>query len=465
MSPVAGSIGNAVAPTTFVPNHLQPSWNIMSEQPQQPISATEQPIPAHWRRNVALFLSGQTISLFGSMIVQYAVMWYVTFETRSGFAVALYAIVAFLPQGIVSIFGGVLADRMNRRILVMAADAIIAAVTLVLALLMLAGITDLWVILLAVAARSLGAGVQTPAVTAMIPQITPGDQLMRVNGIFGTIQSAMALLAPAAAGAVFGIWGIVPVFFIDVVTAVIGIVFLAVVTVPTLAAVAEKTSSYREDLVEGMRYISHHPIVRWLLLVFAIIFLLSVAPSFITPLMVARTFGAEVWMVTVLELAFSIGMILGGVLVSTLLAKRSRMGMIVVSTFAFGVITVALGLSTNLWVFYAFMFLFGLFVPPFSTPFLTLFQETVEPEMQGRVFSYVSIVMALATPIGMLAFGPLADVVEVETLLVVAGVLTIVVFVVALLVPSGRAAVAAGRSADEASARARLDAQAAPEAT
>jgi DHA3 family macrolide efflux protein-like MFS transporter len=433
----------------------------MSE-PQQQTRGQEPPVPANWKRNVALFLSGQTISLFGSMIVQYAVMWYVTFETRSGFAVALYAIVAFLPQGLVSLFGGVLADRMNRRILVMLADGVIAIITLVLALLMLAGITDLWVILLAVAARSLGAGVQTPAVSAMIPQITPADQLMRVNGVFSTVQSAMALLAPAAAGAVFGIWGIVPVFFIDVVTAGIGIGFLALVAVPTLAAVAERTSSYREDLVEGMRYIAHHPIVRWLLIVFAIIFLLSVAPSFITPLMVARTFGAQVWMVTVLELAFSVGMVLGGVLVSTLLAKRSRMAMIVVSTFGFGAFTVALGLSTNLWVFYAFMFLFGLFVPLFATPFMTLFQETVEPEKQGRVFSYVSIVMALATPIGMTAFGPLADVVEVETLLIIAGLLTIAVFVVALLVPSGRAAVAAARQADEASALAKLNAEAAP---
>ena len=84
--------------------------------------APDAPVLEHWKRNVSLFLTGQTVSLFGSMIVQYAVMWYVTFETKSGFAVALYAIAAFLPQGIVSIFGGVLADRINRRILVMIAD-------------------------------------------------------------------------------------------------------------------------------------------------------------------------------------------------------------------------------------------------------------------------------------------------------------------------------------------------------
>ena len=259
-----------------------------------PDSVPTSEVPAHWKRNVTLFLSGQTISLFGSMIVQYAVMWYVTFETKSGFAIALYAIAAFLPQGIVSIFGGVVADRMNRRVLVMLADGSIAAVTLVLALLMLNGITDLWIILLAVAARSIGAGVQTPAVQAMIPQIVPGDQLMRVNGIFGTIQSAMALLAPAAAGAVFGLFGLVPVFFIDVVTAAIGVSFLAFVAVPTLASIAAKTSTYREDLVEGMRYIWGHRVVRWLLGVFAIIFVLTVAPTFIAPLLIARTFGTDV---------------------------------------------------------------------------------------------------------------------------------------------------------------------------
>lgn len=414
------------------------------------MSDTAPAISTGWKKNASLFLAGQTISLFGSMIVQYAVMWYVTLETRSGIAVALYAVAAFLPQGIVSIFGGVLADRVNRRVLVMVADASIATATLALALLMLSGVTELWVIFLAVAVRSIGAGVQTPAVAAMIPQIAPPDQLLRINGIFQTIQSGMALLAPAVAGAVYGIFGLVPVFFIDVVTAVIGIVLLGFVAVPTLAAVAEKTTSYRADLVAGAKYIASHQIVRWLLLVFAIIFLLTVAPSFITPLMVARSFGGEVWMVTVLEIAFSVGMLLGGVLVSTLLAKKSRIALILISSAGFGVFSIALGLSTNLWVFYGFMFGVGLLVPLFSAPFMTIVQESVEPEMHGRVFSYIGIVMALATPIGMSAFGPLADVISVESLLVIAGIAAIVVIGIAVLLPSGRAAIAASRAADAA---------------
>ncbi|TFV84172.1 MFS transporter [Microbacterium sp. dk485] len=412
----------------------------------EPINAADAPaVPERWKSNVTLFLTGQTLSLFGSMIVQYAVMWYVTLETGSGFALALYALAAFGPQGIVSIFGGTLADRMNRRVLVMTADAVIAATTLTLAIIMLLGMTDLWILLLAVGIRSVGAGFQTPAVQAMIPQITPPDQLMRINGMFGTIQSAMALLAPAVAAGVFAVWGIVPTFFLDVVTAVIGIGFLALVRVPSLERMEGGATSYRADLVDGIRYIWGHGVVRWLLLVFAIISLLTVAPSFLTPLLIVRSFGDEPWMLAALEIAFGVGMLLGGALVASVLAKRSRLGLILVSTFGFAVFTVGLGLSPNLWVFYAFMFLFGLVVPWFSAPFMTLIQEVVTPDTHGRVFSYIGIVMALVTPLGTVVFGPFADVISIQAVLVIAGALTVVVMIVAMALPSGRAAMRAAR--------------------
>ncbi len=383
------------------------------------------------------------------MVVQYVVMWWVTLETKSGLAVALYALAAFAPQGVVSIFGGVFADRMNRKRLAIMADAAIATVTLVLAIVMSLGITQMWIILLAVGIRSFGAGVQAPTVQAMIPQIVPTDQLMRVNGMFQTINAGMSLVAPAIAAAIFASFGIVPVFYLDVVTAVVGIGFLLLVPVGTVVRTSATVTSYREDLVEGMRYIWHHQVVRWLLVVFAVVFLLTVAPNFITPLMVAREFGDEEWKLAVLEIAFSVGMMIGGGLVATLLARRSRIGLILVATYAFAVLTVGLGLSPNLWVFYGFMFCFGLVVPMFSTPVTTLMQQIVPSEKHGRVFSYVGIVMALATPIGMVIFGPLADVVRVQTLLIAAGVVTVIVISVAVVVPSGRAAIAAARQTPE----------------
>ncbi|MDL5352551.1 MFS transporter [Microbacterium sp. zg-YB36] len=430
--------------------------------------------PPHWLRHVILFLSGQTASLFGSMLVQYTVFWYLTLTYQRGDIMALAAVFGFLPQAIVSIFGGVWADRHNRKYLIIAADAGIALTTLTLALVMMTGYDGVWLIFLTLAIRSAGAGIQTPAVSALIPQITPMRNLMRVNGINGSIQSAMALLAPAAAGALFAwaatVWGgsaaaLIPIFFIDVVTAVIGIALLALVPVTTVQR-TDTTTGYFADLVEGVRYVTGHAFLRWLLALFAIVFLLTVAPSNLTPLMLVRSFDAgeqqNIVNLAVLEVAFSVGMMLGGIVVASLFARRSRIGMIIASSLVFGLLTLGMGLSPTVWIFFGFMFLVGLAVPFFSTPAFTLLQETVEPERQGRVFGFVGIVMAVAMPLGMAVLGPLADIIAIEVLLIATGILTFVVVGAAVWLPVGRRAVHAAREAsrvsDPAAAAAAADA-------
>jgi DHA3 family macrolide efflux protein-like MFS transporter len=399
-----------------------------------------------WRRDTAIFLTSQTISLFGSMIVQYAIMWHLTLQTKSGSVMALAAVFGFLPQAVVSVFGGVWADRLNRKVLIIGADAMIATATLVLALLMMSGADDLWLVYVALVVRSVGAGVQMPAVSALLPQIVPTDKLMRVNGINGTIQSAMMLVAPAAAAAVYASATIVAVFFVDVVTAVIGIALLSLLAVPRLvrrATTGDARAGYFADLGDGLRYATSHSFVRWLLALYAVVFVLIVAPSYLTPLMIVRTFGIEVWKLTVNEVAFSVGMILGGALLATWGGLKNRVAMIVGSTLVLGSLSVALGLSTHLFVFFGFMFLVGLAVPFFSTTSMTVLQETVEPEMQGRVFGFVGIVMAVAMPVGMAVFGPLADRFTVEAVLVASGVVMSGVIAAAVAMPSGRRAMTA----------------------
>ncbi len=395
-----------------------------------------------WKRDASIFLSGQTVSLFGSMLVQYAIMWHLTLETKSGLVLMLSAVFGMLPQAVVSIFGGVWADRLNRRWLIIGADGAIAVTTVALALFMMAGYTELWLIFLTLAIRSTGAGVQSPAVMALIPQLVPTEHLLRVNGIFQSIQSAMMLIAPAAAAGIYASASIIAIFWVDAVTAVIGIGFLLLIAVPTVRA--EVTTGYFTDLAKGVRYTLGHGFVMWTMTVFAIVFVLTVAPSMLTPLMVVREFGDEVWKLTVNELAFSVGMLVGGVVIAAWGGLKNRVVMVLVSSVLFGVLSIALGLSTDMWVFFAFMLLVGLAVPFFSTPATTLLQERVEPEFQGRVFGFVGVIMATAMPIGMVVFGPLADVVPVQWVLIGAGLVTLVVVGVAAVVPSGRRALAIG---------------------
>ena len=431
----------------------------MTEPGTDAAAAPAAPRP-RWKRDVAAFLGGQTISLFGSMLVQYAVFWYLAIQFQSGVMMMLAALFGFLPQAVISLFGGVWADRHNRKFLIMGADAAIALSTLCLAVIMLAGFSEPWLIFVVLAIRSAGAGIQMPAVSALIPQITPTDQLIRVNGFLASIQSAMALLAPAAAGVIYAAsaastedspMAIVPILFIDVVTAAAAIALLA--TIPVSAVVrtgADAATGYFADLVDGVRYVADHEVVRWLLLLFGIIFVLTVAPGNLIPLLLVRSFPSgeqgNVVNLALFEMAFSLGMVAGGVLVATLASKWDRIKLIAASSLTFGLLSIALGLAPGLLVVFAVMLLVGIVVPFFSTPSMTLLQETVEPERQGRVFGFVGIVMAVAMPAGMLVFGPLADVVPVETILVVTGLATFAVVGLALFLPAGRRAVAAAHA-------------------
>jgi DHA3 family macrolide efflux protein-like MFS transporter len=400
-----------------------------------------------WKKKVAVFLVGQTITTFGSLLVQYALLWHLTLTTKSGVVLALAAVFGFLPQAVVSIFAGVWADRVNRKVMIILSDSTIALATLVLAFFMLSGVDDLWLIFLVMAVRSVGAGIQMPAISALIPQIVPTDKLMRVNGINSSVQSSLLIIGPVAAAGIYSTLSLAAILFVDVVTAVIGLSLLATIAVPTLSrAASDDKPSYFTDLREGLKYIFSNDLVRWVMAIYSIVFLLVVAPSNLSPLMLVRTFGDDVWLLTILELSFGIGMVAGGALMAIFASKMDRLGMMVGTSILFGVLAVVMGFTTNLILFYTLFFLIGLAVPAFSTSSMTLLQETVEPERQGRVFGFVGIVMAVAMPIGMAVLGPLADIVSVEILLIATGAITVLIAVVAVLLPAGKRAIAAAHA-------------------
>jgi DHA3 family macrolide efflux protein-like MFS transporter len=400
-----------------------------------------------WKKRISVFLVGQTITTLGSSLVQYAIMWHLTLTTKSGLILALAAVFGFLPQAIVSVFAGVWADRVNRKMMIIISDSAIALATLGLAFLMLSGVDDLWLIFLVMAVRSVGAGVQMPAISALLPQIVPTDKLMRVNGINSSVQSSLTLIAPLAAAAIYANMSLVGILFIDFVTAVIGLSLLATVAVPTLARASNPDKpSYFADLKEGISYTFTHELVRWVMVVFGVVFLLIVAPSNLSTLMLVRNWGSDVWLLTVLELSFGIGMVIGGGLMALFANKLDRITTIIATSVAFGVLAVVMGFSTNLILFFSLFFFIGVIVPAFSTSAMTLLQETVEPERQGRVFGFVGIVMAVAMPIGMAVLGPLADVVSVESILIGTGAATVVIAAFAALSPSGKRAWAAAHA-------------------
>lgn len=380
----------------------------------------------NWKNSIARFLTAQTISLFGSSLVQYAIVWYITLSTSSGRMLTISTLCGFLPQIVISLFAGVWIDRYDRKKMIMLSDSAIAVSTLLLAMAFLGGHKSVWFLFAALVVRSAGTGIQTPAVNAMIPQIVPQSHLMKVNGINSTLSSMMMFLSPAASGAVLSAAPFEAALLIDVLTAVIGVGITATIRVIPYEKLSRPGNTGLEEMRDGFRYLKENNVIKRLLL-FQIAILFLVSPSaFLTPLMVSRTFGREVWRLTASEMTYSLGMVLGGILIASWGGFKKRMNTTMAAGAFYGLIMIGLG---NAGIFLLYLLLntaIGIASPCYNAPITVTVQEKVSPDMQGRIFSFMQIASSCALPFGMLVFGPLSDLVAVQRLLNIAGVMILV---------------------------------------
>jgi len=387
----------------------------------------------NWKKNTILFLSGQAISLFGSMLVQYAIMWHITIKTQSATTMSFFIIFGILPIFFISPFGGVWADKFNKKIVINISDSITALASLIVAFFFMFGFDSISLLLFCSTIRALGQGAQMPAVSSFIPEIVPQKHLTRVNGINGSIQSFAMIASPMASGVLMTFLPLSAVFFIDVITAAIGIFILAFfvkIAPKSLDAKQDKSNdkskgvNYFNDLKEGIRYIKNHGFILRLICI-SIIFFIAISPSaFLTPLQAARNFGAQVWRLTVIEVAFSGGMMLGGLLIGIWGGLKNKVYSMALACALIGIEVIALGLVNNFVIYTIIMALAGLTVPFYSAPTTAMLQSKVEINYMGRVFSVFSMASSLMMPAGMLIFGPLGDIVSIDSLLIATGAIT-----------------------------------------
>ena len=384
-----------------------------------------------WLKNIILFLSSQTISLFGSSLVQYAIMWHITLTTESGLMMTLFIICGFIPTFLLSPVAGVWADRYNRKILIVLSDGLIAISTLILAILFLMGYDSVWLLFVMAAVRALGTGIQTPAVGAILPQIVPKDKLTKVNGANGSIQAVIMFVSPMVSAALLAMASLEVIFFIDVITAAIAIVtLLAFLKISVHEKAAEKqTTSYFSDFKQGIKYVNGQAFLKRFFLLFAIFLALMAPAAFLTPLQVTRSFGGDVWELTAIEIAFSIGMMAGGAIIATWGGFKNKVKTMAFAGFIMGACTLALGIVPIFWLYLAFMALFGIAMPIFNTPTTVLLQEKIEENYLGRVFGVMGMISTSMMPLGMLIFGPMADFIDIEWLLIGTGIFILILTV------------------------------------
>lgn len=383
--------------------------------------------------NIILFLLSQCITLFGSTLVQMAIVWYVTMQTASGAWVAAFSVCSYLPQFLISFPGGAWADRYPRRLLIAGADGAAAAVTFLL----LAAIPHLSSeslalggFLLASALRSLGAGIQTPAVNAVIPQLAPEGQLMRYNGIHAALQSLVQFAAPAAAGLLLSVSTLESILWIDIFTALAGIGILSRIPLPQKKAIKEipgrtagENASVSSDIRTGVSYAFIHRQIGALLLLYGLFTFFCVPGGFLSGLYVRRRFGDSYWHLSAAELSGFLGMITGGLLVSIRGGNGRKCPARTLRSLLLLLGLSAAGMSTaNTFLPYlVLMFFYGIFMTMIQTSITTLLQEKTEPFIQGRIFGLMGSMYAGFLPLGMAIFGPLSDRVSLNGLIFLSG--------------------------------------------
>lgn len=398
-------------------------------------------VPA-WRRDIVVLLASQSASAFGTALASYGITWYLTLETASGAIVALSIVFGMLPQAMISAAGGVLVDRVPRGRLIVLSQLFVAIPGAALAAALATGFHESWLIFLVLAIRSIGAGIRAPAVAAVIPQMVLGDQLIRVNGTFQTVQSGISILSPVAAAAALAATSITVLLLIDVAMAVVAMALMAVVSLP-LPLVRGGPARLWSDLTEGVSYLRGSHFVRWVFTMSMVVVLLGAAPAYLVPLHIARAFGGDVWMLGGSQIAVSLGMIAAGVIAALLGRRLNLTALLLASPVVFAGALLALALTQSIWVLFVAMFFAGAALTVANGLSLTLVQERVQPAFLGRILGIFGVVL-FAMPAGLIVFGPMVDVVPVQDLFLGAGLTMIIAAAFVVLRPAGLAAAKEG---------------------
>jgi DHA3 family macrolide efflux protein-like MFS transporter len=388
---------------------------------------TKQPLK-QWRLNFALFLGSQFFSGLTSLIVQYSLIWYLTRESGSATIVSLSTLVGILPMALLSPFAGPLVDRFYKKKILIASDATVATFALVLFLssFITGGKFPTWLIFIALFIRAVAQTFQFPTLSAIIPTIVPEGELTRVNGQFSMMQSANNIIAPALGAFLFSVIDIRWLILLDILGAIIGISLILFVKIPHLEFTTTEQLDVWNETREGFNILKANQGMFQLTIIGSFMSLVFMPAVSLYPLMTLSYFGGTVGQAGLIEVVWSVGMLLGGLLISIFGGTKNRIVPMIASCLLMGLtFTVSSFLPENgngFIIFAICNFVAGLAAPYFNTLLMAMIQESFLPEQLGRVFGIMNALMSLAGPIGLIIAGPISDELGVNFAFLIAGI-------------------------------------------
>lgn len=395
-----------------------------------------------WKSQFFTIWTGQAVSLITSAILQMAIILYLTETTGSALILSLASLVGFLPYAVLGPFIGVLVDRYNRKHIMILSDLVIALAAAILALAALSGELPVWLVMVILFVRSVGTAFHTPSLSAVTPLLVPQDMLAKCAGYSQAIQSVSLLLSPALAAFLYMAWNLTAVIALDVAGAVIASLTVAWVKIPGLTKPQQtEPLHFFKEMKEGFLALRSNKglfALLWIGFLFTFIYMPINA---LFPLMSMEHFEGTAFHVSVVEIAFALGMLAGGLALGALGALKNRYLMIAASIALIGLGLAVSGLlpPSGFLLFAASCLVIGFAAPFYAGVQTALVQEKIQPQYLGRVFSLLGSVQGLAMPLGLILSGMFADGIGVSRWFLVSGMLLLSVAILAFLLLELRA--------------------------
>ena len=374
---------------------------------------------------------GQIISLFGNAILRFALPLYLLRETDSSSLFGAVTACSFIPMVIFSLFGGVIADRKNKRNIMVALDFTTAAVILIFSFAL--GKVSLVPLMIAVLMILYGiSGIYQPAVQASIPLITEKQFLMQGNAVINMVSTLAGLLGPIIGGVLFGAFGIMPILFISISCFAFSAVMEVFIHIPFEKNTDGKSifGAVGSDLSDSFQFIKNEkPIFLSVLGIIALFNLILSAMMLVgIPVIVVQILGMSDTAIGITQGAMGLGGLAGGIIAGAAAEKiRLKNGyifLILCSLAAFFMgISVFDAVPKNIGYIIITAVSFGAMCAStmFSVSMMTAVQQQTPPHLLGKIMAVSIAVSSCSQPVGQAVYGVLFDAFADKPYLITAG--------------------------------------------
>lgn len=352
-------------------------------------------------RNYRLYFSGMVVSNVGTWMQIIANGWLVLQLSDSGIAVGIATAMQFGPMLAGGAWGGLIADRLPKRKLLLATQSLFLVQALTLGILTATGAAELWMVYALTFLYGMVQIVDVPTRQAFVPEMVSDDNVMNAVGLNSAVFNASRMVGPAIAGLLIAKVSIALCFFANSVSFLAVLLAIARMRPDELRRAEHTVPTGRGQIRAGIRYAASHPELLVSIVLMGIVGCFGLNFQTVMPLLAKHTFGGDATTYGTLSAVMAFGSVAGAMYTAT--RRRSSTKLLIGAAIAFGVVETVAGFSPSLQAAYIVLPLVGLFGMLFISASNSLIQLTTTPVMRGRVIALWSLVFLGSTPIG----GPL----------------------------------------------------------